>query len=96
VLVESPAARPRLSIAWLFVATQTLTTIVVVFWTIRGTPQARYLFPVFPAITALLYIGLQRLVPAAWHRYWPAVLVVVLVALDVTGFATVHSPAYVW
>ena len=95
VLVESRAVRPRLSIAWLFVAAQVVVMLGVVFWTVRTAPQARYLFPVFAPITVLLYVGLQRVVPRALHRAWPAILVGILALMDVTGFTTVLIPAYV-
>ena len=94
VTIESPADRRLLALAWLFVGAQVAAMLYGVFWTIPSAPQARYLFPVFAPITALLYVGLRRGSPAALRPYWPAALVLLLAALDITGFTTVHIPTY--
>ena len=94
-LIQSRTERRPLSIAWLFVMAQVTTMLVTVFWLAPSAPQARYLFPVFIPITVLLYVGLRRAVPRTFHRHWPAVLVVILAMLDVTGFTTVHIPTYI-
>jgi hypothetical protein len=96
VFVQSRGDRTRQAVAWFFVMVQVIATLVVVFWiTTPNAPQARYLFPAFVPITVLLYIGLRRLAPGAIRQYWPAVLVVSLALLDLTGFTTVHIPTYV-
>jgi len=95
VLFESGADRPRFVMAWFFVAAQVTAMLFAVFWTIPSAPQARYLFPVFAPITVLLYVGLKRSVPRTFHQHWPVALVLVLAAMDVTGFTTVHIPTYI-
>jgi hypothetical protein len=96
VFLESRGDRTRQAVAWFFMMVQVIAMLVVVFWiTTPSAPQARYLFPAFVPITVVLYIGLRRLVPSAIHRYWPAVLVVLLALMDFTGFTTVHIPTYV-
>jgi hypothetical protein len=94
VTIESPADRRLLALPGLFVGAQVAAMLYGVFWTIPSAPQARYLFPVFAPITALLYVGLRRGSPEALRPYWPAALVLLLVALDITGFTTVHIPTY--
>jgi hypothetical protein len=93
-LVSSDTDRRSMATAWLFVAAQVMAMLFVVFWTIPSAPQARYLFPVFAPITVLLYVGLRRWIPRAFRPQWAVALVVLLVALDVTGFTTVHIPTY--
>jgi hypothetical protein len=43
---------------------------------------------------ALLYVGLARLVPSALAPVWPALLIALLAAMDVSGLITVLVPAY--
>jgi hypothetical protein len=96
VLIQSRSERPHLSVAWLFAIVQTVAMLVAVFWVApTAAPQARFLFPVFAPITVLLYVGLRRAVPGTFQRQWPAILVVILAVLDVTGFTTVLVPAYI-
>jgi hypothetical protein len=95
VFVQSSGDRTRQATAWFFVMVQVIAMLVVVFWTVPSAPQPRYLFPAFAPITVLLYIGLKRLVPGTIRQYWPAILVVGLALMDVTGFTTVHIPAYI-
>jgi hypothetical protein len=93
VFFEASVKRGPLALAWLFVGAQVSVMLFAVFWTIPSAPQARYLFPVFAPITALLYVGLCRM-GRAWPQQWPVILVLGLAILDVTGFTTVHIPAY--
>lgn len=95
VMIESPSDRPRMSFALLFTIAQLGSMLVAVFWIAPSAPQARYMFPAFIPITVLLYVGWHRTVAIAFPQHWPALLVVVLVLLDVTGFAMVHIPAYI-
>jgi hypothetical protein len=96
VFIQSRAERPRLSVAWLFAIVQTVAMLVAVFWVApTAAPQARFLFPVFAPITVLLYVGLRRAVPGILQRQWPAMLVVILAVMDVTGFTTLLVPAYI-
>ena len=95
VLIESTRQRESLALAWWFVIAQVVAMLIFVFWAVPSAPQARYLFPVFAPITALLYIGLRRLIPRTCHQQWPVALLVVLAMLDVTGFTTVHIPTYI-
>jgi hypothetical protein len=94
-LVRLPSARPALLLAWVFVAAQVGAMLLAVFWTLPSAPQARYLFPTYAPLTALMFIGLRHAVPQVLQPQWPAALALVLMALDVTGFTTVHIPTYV-
>jgi hypothetical protein len=91
---SSRTLRVPLSLTGLFVVVQTGAMLATVFWLEPYAPQARYLFPVFAPITALLYVGLRRMVPRRLEAQWPLVLVTLLMMLDVTGFTTVHMSAY--
>jgi hypothetical protein len=93
-LITGRTPRAPLAIAWLFVFAQLAAMLATVFWLAPSAPQARYLFPVFVPITVLLYVGLRRLVPQRYDAQWPVALVTLLLLLDVTGFTTVHMPAY--
>ena len=94
VLIESGGLRARLAVPWLFAAAQLAAMFAAVYWITPSAPQARYLFPAFVPITVLLYLGLRRVMSAAFQRHWAQALLVVLVALDVTGITTVHIPVY--
>jgi hypothetical protein len=94
-LVKPRIGRAQLSVAWLFVIAQLMAMLATVLWLDPSAPQARYLFPVFVPITVLLYVGLRRMVPPSVESHWTVALVVVLLALDMTGFTTVLIPAYV-
>jgi hypothetical protein len=93
-LVRPLNGRAPLAMAGWFVITQVAAMLAAVLWLDPSAPQARYLFPVFVPITVLLYVGLRRLVPRRYGPQVPVALVVVLMTLDVTGFSTVHMPAY--
>ena len=94
-LITARTGRLGLSLAWLFVIAQLVAMLATVFWLAPSAPQARYLFPVFVPITALLYVGLGRLVPPNYQSQWPVALVAVLLILDVTGFTTVDLQSYI-
>jgi hypothetical protein len=93
-LATSTSRRIPLSVTWLFVGAQLVAMLATVLWIAPSAPQARYLFPAFVPITVLLYVGLRHMVPQRYQPQWPVALVLVLMMLDVTGFATVHVRSY--
>jgi hypothetical protein len=94
LLVQSAALRSQIVLAWAFVIFQTIGVYVTAFGNLV-VPHGRLLFPVLIPATVLLWIGLSWMLPAPVRRHAAPLLVVVIAALDVTGFTTVIIPAYI-
>ena len=86
--------RGRLLLAWAFVIVQVAAIVGPGFWSLAA-PQGRYLFVVLAPMTALLWVGIERVCPARWRTYAGPALIGTLAIMDATGFATVLVPAYV-
>jgi hypothetical protein len=93
LFLTAPTLRPRLGLAWLFVAITAMALLPAAF--VGGSiPQGRYFFVAFVPAMVLLWIGLQHCVPERRRPTGALAIVAVAAVLDVTGFATVLIPAY--
>jgi hypothetical protein len=73
---------------------QVLVVITFYFGFARYGAQGRYLFPVLPAILALLWIGWSRWFPPSRLLAAAVVLIAVMAALNAAAWLLVVLPVY--
>jgi hypothetical protein len=85
---------PRIALFGSMLALQTVAVVAYYFGVMQSGAQGRYLFPVLPAVFALLWVGWRRWFPPPSVRAAAVALIALMAALNALAWLLVVLPVY--